>query len=106
MSKATVWMPEDAKCTISRNVTFHEDKVFKDTVVRSPKESKQTKKGKRFSFSFDRTFEGSGSGGVLSETTNVSSSSESKGSDSSESESVGQEEAETTQEGTTQAESS
>lgn len=52
-------MPEEGKCTISRNVTFHEDKVFKDKVDSTPKASKQTNKGKRVSFNFDKKFEDS-----------------------------------------------
>lgn len=54
-----VWISEDEKYIISRNVVFHEDKMFKDTVENDLKESKKTKKGKRVSFSFDKTFENS-----------------------------------------------
>ena len=95
-----VWIPEDEKCTISRNVTFHEDKMFKDKVDSNPKASKPAKKVKRVSFNFDKTFEDSESGRALSESVDESSSSESERLDSSESESAEQEETETTQAGT------
>lgn len=62
-----VWLPKDAKCTISRDVVFHEDKVFKDSAEKKSKEAKQIKKGKRVSFRCDKTFEDSTSGGVLRE---------------------------------------
>ena len=70
-----VWISEDEKYTISRNVVFHEDKMFKDTVEKDLKESKKTKKRKRVPFSFDKTFEDSGLGGVLSDEQNESSNS-------------------------------
>lgn len=39
---------KDGKCTISRNVGFHENKVFKDIVEKDPKEFRKAKKGKSY----------------------------------------------------------
>ena len=80
-----VWLPEDGKCTVSRNVIFHEDKVFKDSAEKSLEKATRAKKGKKVSFSFDKTFEDSSSGGALSEEVNEVPSSESEESENSES---------------------
>lgn len=88
-----VWMPEEGKCTISRNVVFHEDKVFKDKVEKGNSETKQNKKGKQVSFRFDKTSEDTESGGVFPETGTEASRSEVTESENSDVEPDEQEEA-------------
>lgn len=36
-----VWIEDERKCTISRNVVFHEQEVFKDTLADSSSSSKE-----------------------------------------------------------------
>ena len=46
-----VWMPVQGKCTVSRNVVFHEDLVFKDAMEEN--ESKKNN-SKKVTFDFDK----------------------------------------------------
>ena len=75
-----VWMPTQGKCTVSRDIVFHEELVFKDTM-----EESSNKKGssKRVSFNFDKVQRITDVGGADTESEEDSSKSES----SSESES-------------------
>ena len=94
-----VWIEDDGKCTTSRNVVFHEQEVFKDTLTDSSSGTKDKDvvksdikgKGKRVSFSDDliqgpstsatETEETSASGGAFTEVSDEESSQESAASD-------------------------
>lgn len=80
-----VWIEEEGKCVTSRNVVFHEEEVFKDTMETKNAKSKEKassvseedKKGKRVTFSDDlirgpsqnsfESAETSGQGGDISD---------------------------------------
>lgn len=76
-----VWMPDEGKCIVSRNVVFHEDHVFKDAM-----EDKAQKKesSKKVTFNFDKVHKGTVSGGDGSDTDEASTSSESPSEQKSE----------------------